>query len=225
MMKIAGFGLLGLAALMVIPSGVSADVAPMIFYGTADVQLADADGNVKLVQTVHNQMTDEGEAFLIDQVFDTDATAYTGDVRVSSICLLTDSHTDLDTADLEALNSIEPSEAGYVIPSGSNTGTDRNCGANPSGDVTKNGSTAVIGPIQFTAGTDFDTGQTISGFSVCANGRNATHCDNTSGAANTPSGSDPETMLAVVNISDVGLPNSADTLTITYTFDISTDNS
>ena len=62
MRKIAGFGLLGPAAPMVIPSGVSADVAPMIFYGTADVQLADADGNVKLVQTVHNQMTDEGEA-------------------------------------------------------------------------------------------------------------------------------------------------------------------
>ena len=225
MMKIAGFGLLGLAALMVIPSGVSADVAPMIFYGTADVQLADADGNVQLLQTVHNQLTDEGEAFLIDQVFDTGATAYTGDQRVSSICLLADSYTDLDSADLEALNDVNPDgDTGTLAHTGIAKANRATCGGNTSGDVAKNGSTAVIGPVQFEAGTGFDAGQTVSGFAVCANGGNATHCDNTHGDPGSPSLGDAEALLAVINISDVGLPNSGDTLTVTYTFDISTDN-
>ena len=219
MMKIAGFGLLGLAALMVIPSGVSADMAPMIFYGTADIQLADADGNVKLAQTVHNQLTDEGEAFLIAQVFDTGATAYTGDDRVSSICLLADSYTDLDSANLEALDDVNADDNTGTLPHGSISAANRMmCGGNSSGDVATSGSTAVIGPVQFEAGTGFTTGQTVSGFAVCANGGNATNCDDTR------STTDPETLLAVINISDVGLPNSGDTLTVTYTFDISTDN-
>ena len=225
-MKIAGFGLLGLAALMVIPSGVSADVAPMIFYGTADVQLADADGNVKLVQTVHNQMTDEGEAFLIDQVFDTAEGASTGVDRVSSICLLPDSYTDLDSADLEALNDVNSgsSQSDLILASTDQGVTARSCGGN-TGNVATSGSAATIGPVQFEAGADFNAGLTISGFAVCANAGNATHCDDVEGTGrgqNDPQV--PETLMAVVNISDVGLPNSGDTLTVTYTFDISTDN-
>ena len=214
MMKIAGFGLLGLAALMVIPSGVSADVAPMIFYGTADVRLADADGNVKLTQTVHNQLTDEGEGFLVDQVFDTSDAASTGDLRASSICLLPDSLTDLDTANLETFDTVNTNTVGHLMLGASNS-----CGSNTSGDVATSGSTATIGPIEFEAGADFNAGQTVSGFAVCVNGGNTTHCDAT-GSTNVT----PEIVLAMINISDVGLPNSGDTLTVTYTFDISTDN-
>ena len=225
-MKIAGFGLLGLAALMVIPSGVSADVAPMIFYGTADIQLKDADGNVKLLQTVHNQMTDEGEAFLIDQVFDTSEDASTGDDRVRSICLLADSYTDWDNADMETLNDVNSGGGpGTETLSTSGIGAaDRmTCGGN-SGDVAKAGSTATIGPVEFEAGADFAAGQTVSGFAVCANGGNATHCDDVP-ARQQSQPPNPQALLAVINISDVGLPNSGDTLTVTYTFDISTDNS
>ena len=101
--------------------------------------------------------------------------------------------------------------------------TPKTCGTNSSGDVTDGGSTATIGPIQSEAGTDLDTGRTISGFAVCSNGGNATRCDDTA-ARNAGTPPNPEKLPAVINISDVGLPNSGDTLTAACTFDTSTDN-
>ena len=210
MMKIAGFGLLGLAALMVIPSGVSADTAPMM-YGIADIEMRDADGNVKLAQTVHNQLTDEGEEFLIDQVFDT-ADAAEPIYRVSDICILSTSHTDYS----EGTTS---DDTDFDGPAVSNKYNDRRTCA---GTVTDNGSSAQIGPVVFTADPDFNVGETISGFMVCGV-NNGSNCN----SIVTSVFPDPQPVavpvgLAAVDINDVTLPNSGDSLTITYTFDIST---
>ena len=209
MMKIAGFGLLGLAALMVIPSGVSAGAAPMM-YGIADIEIRDADGNVRMAQTVHNQLTDEGEEFLIDQVFDTGDTAQTGNDRVHEICVLNDSY----TAYSEDTTSADGAAGSHLEVTNSLAGVCK-------GAVTDNGSSAQIGPVTFTTGPDFrittlaGNTQTAGGFLVCA----VTNGSNCNGG--TSSG---QVALAAVDINDVALPNRNDALTITYTFDISTPN-
>ena len=205
MMKIAGFGLLGLAALMVIPSGVSAGAAPMM-YGIADIELRDADGNVKLAQTVHNQLTDEGEERLIDQVFDTGDIALTGADRVHDICLLSTSHTDYS----ESTHTLDTTFDGPALSD--NYADRRTC----AGNVTDNGSAAQIGPVTFTADPDFNAGETISGFMVCG-ANNGSNCRSAGGAVLGYGYG-----IAAVDINDVTLPNSGDSLTVTYTFDIST---
>lgn len=201
MLKIVGFGLLGLFALMVLPSGVSDQVNPM-FYGTADMVLADSEGNVLLTQTVHNRITNEGETFIIDQVFDTADTVLIGSDRVGLVCIIE----NLDSSFSEtATASLAPNLAG-----GGDTChqvTDVNDGTQ---------SKAILAPAAFTAGTDFTAGQTISGILICLkNGdTDQTACD--SGANGVA--------LAALDLANVTV-SGTDTITITYTFDITTDNS
>jgi len=203
-LKIVGFGLLGLFALMVIPSGVSSDVNPM-FYGTANMVLADASGNVLLAQTVHNLITDEGENFIIDQVFDTATTELRGDARVGAICI------------------IENSESLFAETTTSALTNNLN---NPSGNHCKStavitaigDSKAVTDPTIFTAGTDFTAGETISGILICVKGDQA---DNDFAECSTPTNAVALAALNLTNVTAIG----TDTVTITYTFNIETDGS
>ena len=81
------------------------------------------------------------------------------------------------------------------------------------GTVTDNGSSAQIGPVTFTSKTDFSEGQTVGGFLVCGISNGSVCNDSYAPGAYA---------LAAVDINDVALPNEDDSLTITYTFDIST---
>lgn len=199
-MKIVGFGLLGLFALMVLPSGVADQVNPM-FYGTADMVLADSEGNVLLTQTVHNRITNEGETFIVDQVFDTDNPALTDSNRVGMICIIE----NLDSSFSETADST----LAHNLAGGGNT-------CHQDIDVARGTSTATLAPAAFTAGTDFTAGQTISGILICLkNG------DNDEAACN--SGTN-KLALAALDLNNVTV-SGTDTITITYTFDITTDNS
>jgi len=203
MLKIVGIGLLGLFALMVIPSGVADEVNPM-FYGTANVILADPSGNVLMAQTVHNLITDEGETFIIDQVFDTGTTELQGTARVSAICIMGAA----DNAYSEsAVNSLATGL----------TGTSSGCHAASSGGIGNSGSIATVGPETFTAGTDFTAGEEISGILICAGNAGAA----TFALCSTPGA---PVALAALSINNVTV-SGTDTVTITSTFDITTDGS
>ena len=212
MMKIAGFALLGLAALMAVPSGAPAGAAPAM-YGAAYVELADADGNVKMSQTVHNRVTDEGEEFFIDQIFDTGDAAKTGGTRVSAICLVSDSYTGYS----ESTTAQDQHDNQPSTNVGSVGGTDpadrtffRSVCAGSNIDDSA-GSTVVMGPVRSVADTHVGSNQAIGGFVVC-NGAGARECDGTgTGVA-----------FAAIDINDIRLQSAGDSLTIYYTFDIST---
>ncbi len=203
MLKIVGIGLLGLFALMVIPSGVADEVNPM-FYGTANVILADPSGNVLMAQTVHNLITDEGETFLIDQVFDTGTASVVSDnSRVSAICIMGAADNAYSESTVDSLT------IGL-------SGTTTSCHATVGG-VGNAGSIATVGPEIFEAGTDFNAGGEISGILICGGNGAAT----TFAACSTPSNS---VALAAVSINNVTVTGT-DTITITYTFDITTPTS
>ena len=216
MMKIAVFALLGLAALMVIPSGASAGAAP-VMYGAANVELADADGNVRMSQTVHNRVTDEGERFLIDQVFDTGDAAFTGPERVAYICIISDSYTGYS----ESTTALDQHDNQPSRNVGSVDGTDPAdrvsnyflCSAGRGVDDSA-GSTAVLGPVTYVADENIGSNQAIGGFVVC-NSPTGSECD-------IRQGFDNNAAFAAIDINDIRLQSAGDSLTISYTFDIST---
>ncbi len=200
MMKIVGFGLLGLFALMVLPSGVADQVNPM-FYGTANMILADSEGNVLLTQTVHNQITDEGEEFIIDQIFDTGDAALTGKNRAGMVCVI-------ENSDLAFGESATSSLTNNLSNGG---GGDRCHQVTDVNDAVQ--SQATLAPAAFTAGTDFDADQEISGILICLKNGDDLDVDVCNVVA-----------LAALDLANVTVSNT-DTITITYTFNMTTNDS
>ncbi len=95
MLKVIGFGLLGLFVLMIFPSTMTDVATEPMFYGSAYVVLAEPDGNILMTQTVHNLITNQGEEFIIDQVFDTGDAAQADNTRVGAICILSTSDSNI----------------------------------------------------------------------------------------------------------------------------------
>ena len=198
MYKAIGIGLLGLFVLLVLPTNSNDEVNPM-FYGTASMVLADPNGNELLTQTVHNLITDEGEQFIIDQVFDTGDVAITDDQRVGAICIIGGPDSIFSETATDALTST-------ITHSGPQ--------CQQYTDVTDSDSTAKIGPVTFTTGTHVEAGAVISGILICAK-----H----DGDANFKSCSTPaeSVAFAAINLANVTMAGT-DTVSISYTFDITT---
>jgi len=198
MLKVIGFGLLGLFIVMIFPSTITDGANPM-FYGTADMVLSDPDGNVLMTQTVHNRITDQGETFIIDQVFDTATAAATDDIRVGAICIISNSDSVFsETAVDTTTNNIAGGTNHCHQTTSISTGT----------------STASTAATVFTAGTDFDAGETISGILICQKAAG----DGDFAECFTPN---PSVALAALDLNNVTVTGT-DTITITYTFDITT---
>ena len=199
MLKVIGFGLLGLFVVMIFPSAITDEANPM-FYGTADIVLSDPDGNILMTQTVHNRITDQGEEFIIDQVFDTATTVQAANTRIGAICILSASdsvfsETATDTTTNNIVGGTNHCHATAIINDASQ-------------------SLAITDGEIFTAGIDFDAGQTISGILICAKDAS----DNNFAECNTPTSS---IALAALDLNNVTVTGS-DTITITYTFNITT---
>lgn len=203
MLKVLGIGLLGLFALMVLPSGVADQVNP-IFYGTASMVLADSEGRVLLTQTVHNQITDEGEAFLISQVFDTTTAARTDFNRVGMICLI------------QNLDSVFGEGTVANLADNITSGAGDSCHQDT--DVSEAGtSTAVIAVAAFTSGVDFTSGDEISGILICLKDGDDQDMDGCDAGSN-------DLAFAALDLTNATITGS-DTITITYTFDVTTGSS
>ena len=201
MLKVIGFGLLGLFVLMIFPSTMTDVATEPMFYGTANIVLADSDGNALMKQTVHNRITDEGETFLINQVFDT-ATALAADNnRIGAICIY-------ETSDS---NIVEGTVNG--LANGLTVVTGNICHATAT--MTNSGSISTTAAEVFTSGVDFTATETISAILICAKNGD----DNDFATCATPAGA--AVAMAALIINNVTVSGS-DTVTITYTFNVTT---
>ena len=208
MYKITSIGLLGLIAILVIPVGTqSMTNEGFNLYGQATMTYNDAFGNEMLTQTVHNQLFNEGEDFILEQTFKNGTTAITADnVSIGAICLNAATPVTDETTTNTAFNSAHDAADG-----GS---TETTCKTD--GEVGFGSQIATIGPLTFTAtassGNWFPT-DTITSIGVC---------DATSG--NTDVRGCTTTLFALVNTSDVTLADG-ETVDITYTFNLASDGS
>ena len=87
MYKIAALGMLGVLVILLIPASSDASTPISPFYGSATLMLLDEYGQEKFSQTIHNRIFDEGEDYLLDQVFtDIGSTATIDNVQIGAIC-------------------------------------------------------------------------------------------------------------------------------------------
>ena len=199
--KIAGFALMGVLAMMVIPGSMGSYENDLTFYGAATMVQKDANGQEIFSQVVHNQVVDTGEEFLLDQTFQ-DGTTSADNVQIGSICISDGTITVGETqtaANFDTANGI----------------TETNCKEDTT--VTTSGGTAVIGALQFTCGgTNCADNDTITGIAICQNDADDDGDFNNCATEGI--------MFAVVDTTDTTLAAS-ETVDITYTFDITSGSS
>jgi len=210
--KIASIGLLGIFVAMLTPSSTfdTAQSAEFTLYGMLNMVQKDSMGNEVFSQTIHNQLTDQGEDYIIDQAFDTVGTALTAGDRIGSICIGNITATLIDDpAEREALDADDVSSGtpGQTLTLGATCIVDAVID-----DSTT--STAVVGPLTFTSGTNLASTETINVIIICSgnSGADLSTFNECAGGAN-------DIAFAVVDTADVTL-SGTDTIDITYTFDI-----
>lgn len=225
MYKYIGIGLMGLFVLMIMPTTQSEESGH--FFGVGTILVRDAGGNEIFKQTVHNQVTDEGEGFLILQAFDT---GYVGTLtadaaKINTICI-TGNVLDFDDTQEEAVTaalfnaqisgSKSPSTS-LTIAGGGGCIVDTDVDNSTSGIAiiqTPNPFIACIGCGANTENIDADTSADVTGIGICQDGAasggglgtNTTNCEGH--------------LFAQVSLSNVTLGDQ-ETIDITYTFDIS----
>lgn len=215
MYKYAGFGLLGLIVVLLMPVGAYEEPASFAMYGTGTIEQYDSNGNQIFSQTIHNLVTEQGEDYIIAQVFRDDRDTEVNDgLQIGSICITSDDESfgpsqvsgDLTGGDFDGENSLVGnrciSDEPFVEAS-----------EGSGGDLT-------IGPLTFTAGANLDPGQTIAGMGICqandlAQGESFEDCIDGDGGQS-PNG----ILFATVDFTDVTL-GAGETADISYTFDVS----
>jgi len=210
MIKLAAFGLLGFLVVLILPAN-AYEETPGLLYGAVTLVAHDASGNEFFSQTIHNQLYDQGEDFMIDQTFTTLGGAPVADnIQIGAICLSAAAFLVDETDIFSDFNA-----AHDAVDSGPSN-LSQNCVTD--GTVTKAAQVVTLGnpALTFTA----DAGEGANWFADDT----VTHigiCDADSIAADVRGCT--TTLFAVVNTSDVTLADT-ETVDVTYTFDIS-DNS
>jgi len=205
---IAGIALLGLFVLMVTPMATDNMQTQALHFGSAYLVAYDAVGNEKFSQIVHNDLVDEGENYILTQIFgETNAVAIADNSQMAVICIT--------------------GKVGFAVSEGE-TASNFDSQINLTGSkcvfeeaiITNSGSVnkAVIGPLTFSPTVNLANGETITGIGICqANAGTGTPfalCE--TGSATTG------VILAVVNVSDVLLA-AGESVSITYTLDLSSE--
>jgi len=234
MYRYLGIGLLGLFVLMVLPTAGTVDSVAPHLYGAASILIHDNQGTEIFRQQVHNQLTNDGENFIIHQVFNVTGAGATNNnemVHVSNgligtICVTDNLNGGTSGAPgLEAMTAanfdadVNRSSTGLNVRGG-NCLSDWQSGV----DNTTNG-VAVISPLHSfvtlkatAANGNFDNDALIDGIGICSAAANPL------GANGTTCLSGASALFAVVDVSNVTL-GGGETATVTYTFDISDANS
>jgi len=225
MYRYLGIGLLGLFVLMVLPLASTVDSVTPHLYGAASILIHDSQGTEIFRQQVHNQLTNEGENFIIHQVFNVtslnDEMVHVTNGLMGIICVTDNLLGGADGNTIETYTSTQfdadqnSSSTGLNERGGSCLG-DWNTGV----DNATNG-VAVISPLHSfvtlkatAAAGNFDNDALIDGIGICSDasnplGTNSNTCE-TGDAA----------LFAAVDVSNVTL-GGGETATVTYTFDIS----
>lgn len=205
---ITSIGLLTVLTMALIPGSISLSADDAKFYGAAEMVLYNIQGDEKFRQTVHNQLVDSGETFLLIGAFADGTAAVADSLNIGTICVtdatLTIDETD-DAAVFQTSNTLDGNALSNCIES---TG------------VTYLSGVATLGELTFTAGSagNIPATSTINGIGVCQNtGSDHAGC---SGAAD---GSGTSVLFAEVVTSSVTLADG-ESVDITYTFDISSSS-
>ncbi|MEW6043147.1 MAG: hypothetical protein AB1608_02685 [Thermoproteota archaeon] len=206
MLKIVGLAALGLLALLVLPVNSETNNDDLKLYGYATMVLHDAAGNEMFLQVLHNQLVNDGETMLLNQTFyDNSAGDQTTDnLQIGSICIT------------NGMGSVNETDTAASFNSTNTLGGNFNCKFDQV-DITTTQGKAVIAPAAFQAdGVNIVNGQTIRGIGICT----------AAGAADFPdcNRASFSKLFAEVNTSDVTL-NTGETVTITYTFDLTSPSS
>jgi len=199
MYKYIGVGLMGLFVFMMFPSGMQNDTQEGLqMYGTATLDYQDESGNSMFTQTVHNQLFDRGETELLEQVFADGTTATIDNVQIASMCIA--EGTPLASGD-------EDQDAAAFVTANSISGVETNC---IEANFTINADETADSPANvFISGTHLVSGDQVTSIGLCSGE-----------ASGSPHAGCSGVLFAVVDTSDVTLTGT-ESVTITYTFDIS----
>jgi len=200
MYKYLGIGMMGFFIFMMIP-GIDQTIEQSKMYGVATLVAYDLERNEMFAQTVHNRLVDTGEDLINDNVFSDGVASIADADAVGSICAYEDGGTTIASLDVEGTTAAD-------FDTG-NQNLSTECVTDTSVDTT-GASTAVIGPLTFTGGTNVDTLGTVNGIGVC-------NAENTDAAFNNCASEGA--LFAIVNTSDVTL-GAGETVDITYTFSL-----
>ena len=202
--------LLGMLVVLMIPSNIAESPSGLALYGMATISQQNANGDTIFTQTVHNQLFDAGEDFLLDNAFK-GLTDVADNIDIGSICLSEDAtHTSDETDTASTWNT----DHDAADDGGASTLT--NCRTD--GTVTKSGQVATIGPLVFLAKADNSAGtHWFAGTGAANTVTNIAICQADSGNADVRGCA--TTLFAVVNTSDVVL-DVDETVTVTYTFSL-----
>jgi hypothetical protein len=206
-----GLGLLGLFVFMVIPFDTQAESNESMFYGAADIVVYDEFGNEMLTQTVHNRLVNQGEDFILEMSF-TDGLHPTGSssgddsVAMNSICL-----TSFDVSGVGETYTAAQFDVDNALD---NTATP--CLRDSSADRTVQGK-RTIGPLVFQVPQNAPLTGDIKGIGICrSNSGSFIGCDDyTSGGV---------FLFAVVDTTDILNLQQDQTVSVKYTFDITSDD-
>lgn len=222
MYKYIGLALLSVAAIMMIPAQSGADESDFRYWGYAHLVVFDAAGNEVMAQTVHNNLMDEGEDYLVRQGFKeaggNDETV--DNDQIASICI-SDDGTFADPG--SALTETDTAST-FDGATGGALAAATTCQDDLAVDVSVSGA-PVIGPLTFTYGTHTPgTGSfTITTIGICqADGTGvASNFLDCEAAQTAPVG----ILFGQIDIADFTLQNAGETAQIDYTFDIDDDTS
>lgn len=201
-------GLLSIVFVMAIMPSDNTIQTDTKLFGMGEMILYDVAGNEKFRQTVHNQLLDAGENYLLTAAFDDGAEIKDGE-SIGSICV-----TAIPKADLEITEGLIASDFDKADGLSSN-----NCKQTEK-VIIANG-TATISSLKFIAGTvngtsNVPAGTTITAIGICQNDAN-----NSDDFANCNS---KGILFAMYDSSDITLANG-ESVDITYKFDISSGTS
>ena len=214
----------GLAVAMPYAGSATPESAPQAdlpaLYGVATIAHYDADGNMLSTQTVHNQLLNDGEDYILKQVF-MDGRSDADAAQIGAICLSADDTAIVEGLDAATFTSNHENDADTVATGGSGStivaSDTRECLADT--NVASGGQIATIGPLTFTANNTASPDASRSNWKPDVPIKMIGICQ---GFADANAESCTAPLFAAVDISDVTL-NVDETLTVTYTFDMSSD--
>ena len=200
---------MGVFAMMIIPGNFDTTQSENTFYGMATMVKNDSLGNEAFQQSVHNALTDEGENFLLELIFDDGAATIATNLTFGAICV--------SLASYDNSTSIEDATAASF--DAADQLSTSNCKQGADGAVNTDASKAIIGALQFAAGTNVVNDDTIKSIGICqAKSGSGDFANCVAG------GSGSAKLLAVVDVTPTTLA-IGETVDITYTFDITSDSS
>jgi len=221
MYKHIGLALLGIAAIMMIPAQSEANESDFKHWGYAHLVVFDAAGNEVMEQTVHNNLMDEGEVYIVRQAFKEGGAndEIVDNDQIASICLS-------DDATFVGFTPTLPTETEGAGTFDGNIGVTLAaatvCQDDAGVDISTPGA-PVIGPLTFTYGTHTPgTGShTITNIGICQADGSA---GNTAfGDCQAAQAADSGILFGQIDVADFTLQNAGETAQIDYTFDIDDD--